>query len=91
MRCWIASAPSNERGLAVDQGFGTRWRGMDELFGSFQNTLIVYGPTMATQHQDTGRRFMIVHIELGNQQLVAHGDHLIEKTAPRPLRLADDL
>jgi NitT/TauT family transport system substrate-binding protein len=47
---------------AVDQGFGARWRGMDELFGSFQNTLIVYGPTMATQRQDTGRRFMVGYL-----------------------------
>jgi NitT/TauT family transport system substrate-binding protein len=49
-------------GAAADQGLGVRWRGMDELFGSFQNTLVMYSPTMTTQRQDVGRRFMAAYV-----------------------------
>ena len=47
---------------AVEQGLGVRWRGMDDLFGSFQSTLIIYSPTMTTQRQDVGKRFMIGYL-----------------------------
>src|SRR4051812_17973429 len=47
---------------AVEQGLGVRWRGMDDLFGTFQSTLIIYSPTMVTQRQDAGRRFMVGYL-----------------------------
>lgn len=47
---------------AVDQGLGVRWKGMDELFGTFQSTLIMYSPTMTTQRQDVGKRFMVGYL-----------------------------
>jgi NitT/TauT family transport system substrate-binding protein len=47
---------------AVEQGLGVRWRGMDDLFGTFQGTLIIYSPTMVTQRQDAGRRFMVGYL-----------------------------
>jgi len=47
---------------AVDQGLGVRWRGMDDLFGTFQSTLIMYSPTMTTQRQEVGRRFMVGYL-----------------------------
>jgi NitT/TauT family transport system substrate-binding protein len=47
---------------AVEQGLGVRWRGMDDLFGRFQSTLIIYSPTMTTQRVDVGRRFMIGYL-----------------------------
>jgi NitT/TauT family transport system substrate-binding protein len=46
----------------VEQGLGVRWRGMDDLFGTFQSTLIIYSPTMTTQRQDVGRRFMVGYL-----------------------------
>ena len=47
---------------AVEQGLGVRWKGMDELFGSFQGTLIIYSPTMTTQRQEVGKRFMLAYL-----------------------------
>src|SRR5262249_15862313 len=47
---------------AVEQGLGVRWRGMDDLFGTFQSTLIMYSPTMGTQRQGAGRRVMGGHV-----------------------------
>jgi ABC-type nitrate/sulfonate/bicarbonate transport system substrate-binding protein len=47
---------------AVDQGLGVRWRGMDDLFGNFQSTLIIYSPTMSTQRQEVGKRFMVGYL-----------------------------
>jgi NitT/TauT family transport system substrate-binding protein len=47
---------------AVEQGLGVRWRGMDDLFGTFQSTLIMYSPTMTTQRQDVGKRFMVGYL-----------------------------
>ncbi|HLH25023.1 MAG TPA: ABC transporter substrate-binding protein [Chloroflexota bacterium] len=47
---------------SVEQGLGVRWRGMDDLFGTFQSTLIMYSPTMTTQRQDVGKRFMVGYL-----------------------------
>jgi NitT/TauT family transport system substrate-binding protein len=47
---------------SVDQGLAVRWKGMDDLFGTFQSTLIIYSPTMTTQRQEVGRRFMIGYL-----------------------------
>jgi NitT/TauT family transport system substrate-binding protein len=56
------AAAVHDGAAAADQGLGTRWRGMDELFGSFQNALIMYSPTMTTQRQEVGRRFMVGYL-----------------------------
>ncbi|MCL5960816.1 MAG: ABC transporter substrate-binding protein [Chloroflexi bacterium] len=47
---------------AVDKGLGVRWHGMDELFGSFQSTLIMFSPNMSTQRQEIGKRFMVGYL-----------------------------
>jgi NitT/TauT family transport system substrate-binding protein len=47
---------------AVEQGLAVRWRGMDDLFGTFQSTLIMYSPTMTTQRQEVGKRFMVGYL-----------------------------
>jgi NitT/TauT family transport system substrate-binding protein len=47
---------------SVEQGLGVRWRGMDDLFGTFQSTLIIYSPTMTTQRQEVGKRFMVGYL-----------------------------
>jgi ABC-type nitrate/sulfonate/bicarbonate transport system substrate-binding protein len=47
---------------SVEQGLGVRWRGMDDLFGTFQSTLIIYSPTMHTQRQEVGKRFMVGYL-----------------------------
>ena len=47
---------------AVEQGLGTRWKGMAELFGPGHGTFIIFAPSFATQRQEAGRRFLIGYL-----------------------------
>jgi NitT/TauT family transport system substrate-binding protein len=48
--------------LAVEQGFATRWKGMGDIFGAIHGTFVTYSPTMISQRQEVGRRYMVAFL-----------------------------
>ncbi|MDE3075183.1 MAG: ABC transporter substrate-binding protein [Chloroflexota bacterium] len=46
----------------VAKGLFERYKTATELFGPWQNTVIVYAPNFATQHQQAGQKFMVGYV-----------------------------
>ena len=47
---------------AVDKGVAVRWKGIDEIFGDLQNTVIMYSASFISQRPDVGKRFMVGYL-----------------------------
>jgi ABC-type nitrate/sulfonate/bicarbonate transport system substrate-binding protein len=47
---------------AVEQGIAVRWKGMGDIFGPMHATFVTYSPTMITQRQEVGRRYMVAFL-----------------------------
>jgi ABC-type nitrate/sulfonate/bicarbonate transport system substrate-binding protein len=48
--------------VSVEQGIAHRWKGMDEIFGPIHGTFLTYAPTVITQRQEIGRRYMLAYL-----------------------------
>ena len=46
----------------VEQGIAVRWKGMGDIFGPMHATFVTYSPTMITQRQEVGRRYMVAFL-----------------------------
>jgi NitT/TauT family transport system substrate-binding protein len=47
---------------AAAQNVGVRWKGVGETFGPLQNTVIMYGASLANERPDVGKRFMLGYL-----------------------------
>jgi NitT/TauT family transport system substrate-binding protein len=47
----------------VEKGILSRYKTATDLFGGWQNTMIVYSPNFATQRTETGKKFMAGYIK----------------------------
>ncbi|HTD77792.1 MAG TPA: ABC transporter substrate-binding protein, partial [Chloroflexota bacterium] len=48
---------------AVGQGLAVRWRGLDEVLGNYQGTMLMYSQNFTEQRRDVGNRFMVGYIK----------------------------
>jgi NitT/TauT family transport system substrate-binding protein len=47
---------------SIEQGIAHRWKGMHDIFGPIHGTFLTYAPTVVTQRQEVGRRYMVAYL-----------------------------